>query len=678
MKTATAIPRSGWRRLLFFIAGALVLVVVARIYSPHTTERIDYVWDDHALVEKTSSWTSQNASLRDVFLRPLWRNDSAERSTPYYRPIVVLSYQWDRALDRGIPAQNRATNLLLHLAACAFLALLAKRLGASPTASVLASLVWGLEPRLAESVAWISGRTDVLACTFGLASLLVMPAPAARARQRWIEIVRAIFAGILLFFALASKEVAIAFVFASVAPYLLLRSLRRQTTTLRLVLPAAIIPTIVYFVLRSIALGSPTGGSTGRSLGLGLRVATALEAVGRYAEMIVDPFHPAASIGYVGEPDVLRVAVGSIVLIFAVAVLYLRRPRTPAAITVVVLFAVSLGIVVQILPLNLSGSVTADRLLYIPLAALALLAAVLAKEIETMRSPSWLRLVVAGSAFALAVAESLRTETRTDDFLNDTRFWVTTAEHAHPHNTMPVSALGAVLREDRDLDRACALLTISHHHLTSSTNASMPARARTTENLASCWGLIGRYDEALALVEERAREQPNVARVLMALGFARLHVLDVDGAENAFRRAYELEKGQPAAEPSLQRSIESALAQFSEIRAELSAFQSDSRVLRGDIIRYARFLGRVGRLPEAQEAFQTIAVDPNAPLKVRADALEFLAIYAPYDVVVQTRSACENVPLDAHVRARLTIRHVSHNRVVPLLPRIDAVLARAR
>lgn len=678
------IPPAGWRRLLFFISGALVLVVVGGTYLPK--ERVDYVWDDHALVEHHMATDDPSTSLGSAFLKPFWRTDAAaEKPTPYYRPLVVLSYRFDRALDDGIAAQNRSTNLLLHLLSCVFLALLAIRLGATPPAGILASLIWGLSPRLAESVAWISGRTDVLACTLGLAAMLVMPLPLSATapdttHPRWpmtLAAVRAILAGGLLFLALMSKEVAVAFALAMTVACLW-GPLPSSASIVRrggLFAVSVIAPTAVYFALRTTALGG-VRLDAGRSLPLGLRVVTAFETIGRYAEMIVDPFHPSASIGYVGEPDILRVSLGVAVALALLFALYVwREPiRQPGTMMIVTLLAVSIGVVAQILPLNLSGSVAADRLLYIPLAAITLLFAVLARRIES--HPSRVRLIVAGAAFVLAAGESLRTEARSADFLNDARLWVSTAESSHPHNTMPMSALAAVLREDGEVDRACQLLSTSHRILNSSPYASAATRSRTVENLASCLSLVGRYDEALELIEGRAREQPDSPRVIVALGFMRLHVLDVDGAEDAFRRAYELDANQPGGRLH-QRTILTALERLPFIRADLAAFRDDARSLRGDIVRYARFLARVGRLPEAQDAFMRIATDASAPAKIRAEAVEFLAMYGAFDLLVRAQRACESVPLDGVIEARLAKRWSTHKRLAPFLPRIDALLARS-
>src|SRR5439155_12047431 len=119
------------------------------------------------------------------------------------RPLVVASFRFDAALG-GAADQFHSTNLLVHLVACALLAFVAARAGASGGAAVLAALVWGLAPRLTESVAWISGRTDVFAGALVLAAIALSPdssamprGPSARAWARTIASATCLFGALL-------------------------------------------------------------------------------------------------------------------------------------------------------------------------------------------------------------------------------------------------------------------------------------------------------------------------------------------------------------------------------------------------------------------------------------------------------------------------------------------------
>lgn len=94
-----------------------------------------------------------------------------------YRPLLTVSYYVDGVLW-GFPAAGHwngfhLTDLALHtLNALLFLALL-RRLAVERGPAVVSALVFAVHPVLAESVAWISGRAEVLGMTFGLTALLV-------------------------------------------------------------------------------------------------------------------------------------------------------------------------------------------------------------------------------------------------------------------------------------------------------------------------------------------------------------------------------------------------------------------------------------------------------------------------------------------------------------------------
>lgn len=158
-----------------------------------------FVWDDRLLVVESRTiqrWTNLPRALVDDFF-----GDAAE-GRGYHRPLVTLSYMLDHALW-GLRAPGyHLTNVLLHVASTLLVYLVAPALGAGGSGAFLASAVFGLHPIHTESVAWIAGRTDVIATALLLLSLLLYArAPGRRSR------------GALLAFALAllAKEIALVF-----------------------------------------------------------------------------------------------------------------------------------------------------------------------------------------------------------------------------------------------------------------------------------------------------------------------------------------------------------------------------------------------------------------------------------------------------------------------------------
>ena len=136
----------------------------------------------------------------------------------HWSPVAWISWGMDYALWGLAPPGYHFTSLLLHAVAAGLFVLLARQLigagfsGAAPTAAVaggalLAALVWGVHPLRTESVAWVSGRRDVLCGLLSIAAVLAY-LRGVRAggpiERRWWAISVLLYAG-----ALGSKAIAI-------------------------------------------------------------------------------------------------------------------------------------------------------------------------------------------------------------------------------------------------------------------------------------------------------------------------------------------------------------------------------------------------------------------------------------------------------------------------------------
>lgn len=101
------------------------------------------------------------AAATEVFVKPYGRE---------YRPLVRLSLWLNHQMgDTALP--YKVSNLLMHLLCVALLYGLLLRLGASKTATLVASSVFALHPIHITSVHFILGRTDLVAAVSYLATL---------------------------------------------------------------------------------------------------------------------------------------------------------------------------------------------------------------------------------------------------------------------------------------------------------------------------------------------------------------------------------------------------------------------------------------------------------------------------------------------------------------------------
>lgn len=125
-----------------------------------------FVHDDHALLERSvrlADWSQlPDALTHDLF----WLADGAVRPSPYWRPLVVLSYALDRALGGGAAWAFHLSNLM-YLAVLGWVA--GRGLPRWPRAAALALLI--AHPMMSEVALNITARTDLMAAIFGVLAL---------------------------------------------------------------------------------------------------------------------------------------------------------------------------------------------------------------------------------------------------------------------------------------------------------------------------------------------------------------------------------------------------------------------------------------------------------------------------------------------------------------------------
>ena len=141
-----------------------------------------------ALGAEFVNWDDDVSFLRNIHYRGLgpaqlhWMF-----TTPFlghWSPLTWLTWSLDYVIGGLNPFGYHLTSVMIHAVNVALFSLVARRLlaqgfGASPSSpaivagAVFAALTFGVHPLRAESVAWISGRRDVLCATFYLAATLL-------------------------------------------------------------------------------------------------------------------------------------------------------------------------------------------------------------------------------------------------------------------------------------------------------------------------------------------------------------------------------------------------------------------------------------------------------------------------------------------------------------------------
>lgn len=144
-----------YRKLSVF----LLIFVPLALYGPFVANEF-VTFDDHFLVRDNPQVQQFDPSI-------FWSYDPE-----LYVPFTLLSYQIDHVLLGGSATAVHLVSLLLHILTSYLVYVLLRRLKLDDWSSLLGALIFAVHPLQVESVAWASGRKEVLFSMFFLLSLL--------------------------------------------------------------------------------------------------------------------------------------------------------------------------------------------------------------------------------------------------------------------------------------------------------------------------------------------------------------------------------------------------------------------------------------------------------------------------------------------------------------------------
>src|SRR5450631_3004863 len=240
---------------------ALVLtpfVACALIYLPTLSGAL--LSDDYAVLAALADWSHEGRLLPALLSKFYSGLDSPSF---YYRPLSMASFGVNFSLAGAGPPLRRVTNLDLHLASGALVFAIVRRfsldlgIGGSNAGPAIAAAVFLMFPTSPEAVAWVSGRYDLLALFFMLATLAFFQR-AQRWNDRW-----GAAALLTAACALASKES------AALLPFMVLvMAVARRAATAHVSAPRILVLgmrdaapwlllALAYFILRTAIFGVP-------------------------------------------------------------------------------------------------------------------------------------------------------------------------------------------------------------------------------------------------------------------------------------------------------------------------------------------------------------------------------------------------------------------------------------
>ena len=386
-----------------------------------------FVWDDFWLIVNNATMRD-SSRLGELLTTGFWditssKADVSETYTHVYRPVVSLALFAQQQMF-GLDARGfHVVSLVLHLGIVAMVFGLLRRSGPSGPGGWLGALagaaLFAVHPTRAESVAWISGSTELWMGLLVFAGYTVWVA-----RPTWT-----IAASMLFGLALFAKETAIV-----VPAVLLVDMFARQGAVDWKRWGAATATFFVFVLARIVAMPLPPRAGSEFD-GLPRRV---VATAGHYIEATVWPWQPLLARGFrqtdcsgalVAPLHVLVVGGVGIAAVLFLCLKWrtLRHKAWALGIAWFVLFLAPVLNVVDMHALGLAG----DRFLYVPLFGVAvLLTHGVAGALASHRS--WLVPVCVGLA-AVLIACGIATRRHVTHFHDSVTLWHNEVE-ANPAN----------------------------------------------------------------------------------------------------------------------------------------------------------------------------------------------------------------------------------------------------
>jgi Flp pilus assembly protein TadD len=559
-------------------AGLVVCVLLALLAWAPSSARNGWSFDDSEAVRGNPLVEGSLPAL-EAFERDYWEHLGR---AGHYRPIAALSLRLDRALHGERAWGFHLTNVLLHAGVVAFAALLLLLLGGgrAPPFPWFGLALFAVHPALADSVAWISGRTSMLSALGALAAatwIAHLSVPwRALTTSRALQAVLAASLGLL--FSLLSKEDAFVF-----APLLVAVGGKHSRRMALLAALGCALASIAYLALRANVYGAALPSAPHAPLGdapLHARLLVGGRAVLEALRLLAAPLgyppnyerHPEFSADFVGAAPLLGLAGLAVWTSLAVAgVVALRRGVSASLAGSLLLCALAILPWLQWIP---AGVVFAPRLLYLPLLFASPLVSSLSDRAFGSVSPRW-------SLLPIAVACGLAWD-RAGVYESRESYWSEQARWA-PHDARAHNELGLAFEERGDPRRArehwmraveldreygrpwsnLARLEVERGAL----EAAETALVRATElgpGNPIAWSNLGsvrlrreRFAEAAHAYRRAVQLSAGLAPAWRGLARAHFELGALDLALDAVRRALELDPADAAAR-ELEQRIEAA------------------------------------------------------------------------------------------------------------------------
>ena len=637
--------------------GPLALIVCAGTLTYWNSLDTPFIWDDRTTV-------IDNQTIRSVW--PLWGPLVPPLETPVSRrPLVNLTLAFNYAAHGLDVTGYHVVNLGVHLlAACLLFSIVRRALSADPlraqfgarasTIALAATLWWTVHPLLSEIVNYTTQRTTAMAGLLVFATVYAAQRSLeTRHRVRWTAA-----AAIACALGILAKEV------VAVAPLIVVLYDRlfafasfRAALAARASLYAAL---AISWVELGLLLVLRPHSTVGFSAGIDAWTYALNQArmIPRYVQLAVWPDALVLDYGLPARLTLADVSGLALLVGAAIAATIAALIRWPRAGFLGAAFFLMLAPTSSVLPI--ATEVGAERRMYLPLAAIAVLgvlgAAVLVERARLRAPVRAQRFVLMASLLVGAgwlTVLSVRTVYRNQEFATRESIWRSSVER-QPHGRARLSYASALLDAGKDASALRELrLAVRDYPDAGFALGNQLAAAR-------------RYDEAIRELSAFIAAEPALpdripARTLRGDILAAQGHLDEAVAE--FRTLVALF---PANLAPRER-----LADLLLLRGDHRAAAAQYRVLVGRRPRHAVWLARLGtaldaggRAAEARDAYRrALDADPRSSAAQLGLASLLLEAGAVREAAAHVEAALEQNPHDAAAHNLLGIARAMEGRV---------------
>jgi tetratricopeptide (TPR) repeat protein len=541
-----------------FIVFALSFVLYANTLGH------EFVWDDRELIlDNPAVRVLDGQTVQKIFLEDFWR--MVQPGGGYYRPLVTLSYHVHYKIFNGSPSGFHLVNVVWNAIVCMLVFVFVRMLFRNNVFALITAVIFAVHPIHTENVAWISGRTDLLATLWSLVSLICYVL--AKRCGSFLYLAAGLFSFMLALMAKESSAcLPLIIAVLEFGPFKSLLQRRDDRKKGRARIPDKPSPAalllylailIVYLLLRRDVIGTSTSTYPGYAPGALGTIGLPLSILAGYVFKLVFPFrlngeYDAPVPDSFIDPHVLAGLAVLAILIF-IFIRYRRRPDLTLGIAV---FLLGLGPVSNLVPI---GEISAERFLYLPSLGFALIlgslfASALSAKFPAVRQTSFgennfrfnksspLPGVLAVVLVAVVAAFAVRTVTRNMDWKTDEILFAKTAEAA-PNSYRALLGVGMAHqrhgRTQQAIEAYKKALEIK------------PDYADALSNLAGIYAQQRNIDEAARLLERALQAAPGSLQLLNNLGSIYFERKQFTEAAKLFERVIAIDPQQYVAQFNL-------------------------------------------------------------------------------------------------------------------------------